>query len=71
MNGSDRDDERSGVSPLTSELLHLETATCPTCGTGAVVADITLGRRPTLTCLTCGRTSAPPDGEGRGTSGAQ
>ncbi len=63
MNGPDGGDERFGVPPLTSELLHLDTATCPTCGTGSVVADITLGRRPILTCMTCGRTSAPLEGE--------
>jgi hypothetical protein len=64
MDGSNGDDERFGAPRLISELLHLDTATCPACETQSVVADITVGRRPTLTCLTCGRTSAPPDGDG-------
>jgi transcription elongation factor Elf1 len=62
MDGSDGDHEDFGAPRLTSELLHLETATCPTCGTRSVVADIIVGRRPTLTCMTCGRTSAQPEG---------
>lgn len=50
------------VEPTASVRLHLDVARCPTCEAQTVITDIVLGRTPTLTCLMCGRTSAPSVG---------
>jgi Zn ribbon nucleic-acid-binding protein len=50
-NGGDDNNSRS-------EVVFLPEATCPSCGSRSVVAEIEVERRPVISCTTCGHNSS-------------